>query len=426
MRSATAARPRAAPAFTPPPPPTTPPVAPLGGELAALDEVPRAIPVGAPMEVVPLASVLDGRKSGQFQIVLPEEVEGDAIDPDSSAYEISLDDIEIVVAPPDPVALRAEPPRPPEPEAPVPQVPLARLDDELSFSGVFAEVTAPPKPESSASIELSSSDLLPAEAPPPAALPRIPLLSSLPPDRFRYVVEHCELHDVEAGAEIVREGERGGSLFVIASGRVRVSIGGREVGSLGEGDFFGEQAILTDSPRMATVVASEPTQLLEFSRALLSELVANSPDVLRTLLRFFRDRLVERLLGSSALFSSLNRDDARALAERFLFLELEPRMRVVREGERAPGLFLLLCGEAQVLKGQAKLAALGPGDVFGEMSLLAGGSAVASIVTVTKCWALELPRKDFQEIMVSYPQVLAYVSELASRRAADNERIDLI
>jgi CRP-like cAMP-binding protein len=298
------------------------------------------------------------------------------------------------------------------PTVPMPSAPgLARLDDdELDFSGLV-EATAPP-PQ--------------APSIPEAPLPRIPLLSSLAPDRLRHVIQRVDVRQFDVGQVIVREGDKGGSLFVIVSGRVQVQVGARELATLRDGDFFGEQAILTDFPRTATVVAGEPTQLLEFSRALLSELVANSPDVLRTLLRFFRDRLLDRLLGSSPLFSTLNPTDAHALAERFLFLELEPKLRVVREGERAPGLFFLLAGEAHVMRGATRLATLGPGDVFGEMSLLAGGGAIANIVTGSKCWALELPRKDFQEIMVSYPQVLAYVSELAETRSAHNDRVELL
>jgi CRP-like cAMP-binding protein len=417
-----------APSAAPPPvrpsPPPLPPDpepktaaaggAPMGAELALLDEIDlsagRTIPAGAPMEVVPLATVLNGKKSGQFRVVLPEELDDGDIDIDleASAYEISLDDILIddVAPAADPMALRVAPP--PPAASPVPKVALARLDDDLDFSGLVAD-TAPP----------------PAAAP-PTVLPRIPLLSSLTPDRLRHVIERVEVRDLPSGHEVVRQGERGGSLFIIVTGRVRIQVGARVVASMRDGDFFGEQAILTDFPRTATVTTEEPTQLLELSRALVSELVAGSPDVLRTLLRFFRDRLLERLLGSSALFASLSPEDAKALAERFVFLELEPKMRVVKEGERAPGLFLLLCGEVHVVKGQVKLAALAPGDVFGEMSLLAGGVAMANIITASKCWALELPRKDFQEIMVSYPQVLAYVSELAEKRAADNDRLEIL
>src|SRR5439155_1445761 len=145
-----------------------------------------------------------------------------------------------------------------------------------------------------------------------------------------------------------------------------------------------------------------------------------SPDVLKTLLRFFRDRLLDRLLASSPMFSSFSPEEARGLADKFLFLELDPGMRVINEGERAPGLFLLLCGDARVLRGQRERARLSPGDLFGEMSLLTRGPASATIVAETKCWTLELPRERFQEIMLTYPQMLEYVSDLADKRKQQN------
>jgi CRP-like cAMP-binding protein len=409
------------------------------GELVPLDEAerPRTIPPGAPMEVVPLAAVLNGRKSNQFAAVRLEDIEG--LQPEASAYEISLDDepIEPVAAPPPAAAagplerafempgegvegLSLEPPaeRPavelagPPAVEPAPER-LERIDDALDLGGLLDQAPPPPPPRA-----------------PAGPLPTIPLLSSLSAAQLRHVIQHVEVRMLGPGDVVVRQGDRGGSLFVIVEGRVRVMVDEREIAFIGEGGFFGELGVITDYPRSATIVAAEPTQLLELSRKLLSEVVADSPEVLRTLLRFFRDRLLNRLLNSSALFSSFTVEDAHTLAGRFMFLELEPRMRVVQEGQRAPGLFLLLCGQVKVLRGAEELALLGPGDVFGEMSLLTNQPAMASIDTMTKCWALELPQKDFQEIMLTYPQVLDYVSELSARRQAMNtqprtdERVD--
>src|SRR5262249_48767233 len=227
--------------------------------------------------------------------------------------------------------------------------------------------------------------------------------SSLEVDQLRHLIERVEVREVEPGETIVREGERGGSLFVIVYGEVAVLLNGppkKLMARLQEGSFFGELAVLTDFPRSATVVAETQTRLLEISRELIAEIVANSPEVLRMMLRFFRDRLLDRLLGTSKLFASFTTDEARRLAQRFKFLELDPGTRVVREGERAPGLFLLLCGQVQVVRGRRQIAALGPGDVFGEMSLLTRAAAGASIETATKCWALALPREEFQEIVL--------------------------
>lgn len=81
------------------------------------------------------------------------------------------------------------------------------------------------------------------------------------------------------GETIVREGETGTALYVIARGRVRVERGTgpatAAVGELGPGDFFGELALIEDHPRSATVVAVEETECLLFVvwefRALLKE-----------------------------------------------------------------------------------------------------------------------------------------------------------
>ena len=129
----------------------------------------------------------------------------------------------------------------------------------------------------------------------------------------------------------------------------------RELASLGEGAFFGELALLTDFPRSATVVAVEPTQLLEISRELVSEIVRRSPDVLKTLLRFFRDRLLDRLLGDRRRCSRRSRPTKRARSPIASCSSSSSRgMRVIAEGERAPGLFLLLCGDARVKRGAAR------------------------------------------------------------------------
>ncbi len=342
----------------------------------AVDEGPP--PVDTPLDALPLAQIFKAERSSQFDVATLAAAAEAAMTDEPSAYEIEL----------------AE-----EPEE---AVAIAVADDEIDFSDVIGDEPARPAP--------------------PPVMPKIPLLSSLGADDLRYVIERVAVRDCEPRDIIMRQGEQGGSLFVVVRGRVQVVSEKpmRELASLGEGAFFGELALLTNFPRSATVVAVEPTQLLEISRELVSEIVRRSPDVLKTLLRFFRDRLLDRLLGSSALFASFSPEEARALSDRFVFLELEPKMRVIVEGERAPGLFLLLCGDAVVRRGSVDVAHLAPGDVFGEMSLLTRGAASATIETRTKCWALELPRDRFQEVMLTYPQVLAYVSDIADMRKQQN------
>jgi CRP/FNR family transcriptional regulator, cyclic AMP receptor protein len=88
----------------------------------------------------------------------------------------------------------------------------------------------------------------------------------------------------KAGAVIAREGERGIGLFLILDGTCAVSIGGRQKGRLGPGQFFGEIALLDGGPRTATVAALTDVRLLGLTEWMFRGLLAEHPSIaLKTL-----------------------------------------------------------------------------------------------------------------------------------------------
>ena len=83
----------------------------------------------------------------------------------------------------------------------------------------------------------------------------------------------------EPGEVIVREGGPADKFFIVVEGGVEVVRGegaGETVTRLGPGNFFGEVAILRDTPRAATVTAVEPTRLLALERDAFRDLVAQA------------------------------------------------------------------------------------------------------------------------------------------------------
>src|SRR5213076_3621312 len=95
-------------------------------------------------------------------------------------------------------------------------------------------------------------------------------------------------------------------MYAIVQGSVRVlrTLSGevREVARMGEGDFFGEMALIAGTPRLATVEAAEPAVLMVFTRERMDAVVAAHPMLGQALSRFYRERLVANLLRSSPLF----------------------------------------------------------------------------------------------------------------------------
>jgi len=85
------------------------------------------------------------------------------------------------------------------------------------------------------------------------------------------------------GTVIFRQGDAGHEMFVIAEGRVRLTLGGggheKEVAVLGPGEFFGELSLLDDAPRSATAQTVGNTTLLAISRDVFAMMVQDDLDI---------------------------------------------------------------------------------------------------------------------------------------------------
>jgi ABC-type multidrug transport system fused ATPase/permease subunit len=110
-----------------------------------------------------------------------------------------------------------------------------------------------------------------------ARLRTIPLFADLGPSELAALAERLTVEQRPAGDDVVRQGDEGRKLFVVASGELEVLVAGgsgeRRVNTLNEGDFFGEMALLSDEPCAATVRTTMPSELYSLSRADLASLL---------------------------------------------------------------------------------------------------------------------------------------------------------
>jgi CRP-like cAMP-binding protein len=262
-----------------------------------------------------------------------------------------------------------------------------------------------------------------------SAIGSSPLLSELDSDLVRQLIDVGTLVRRSAGEVVFRQGDAGNSLFLILSGEVAVQheLDGetRELARLRGGAFFGEMALITSSPRSATVRAVGAVDLLEVSRRDVRQMIDKNPRVLKLLMRFFRARLVGTLLQTSPIFEAFSRDDRRGLIAAFRLRELGAGHAVFEEGSRAEGLFVLLAGRLEVLRGlDSSIGRLAPGDVFGEMSLLEGGPAMATVKAKTRSWVLLLPVAAFEQLSARHPEMRERLRALAETRKARNAQAE--
>jgi voltage-gated potassium channel len=111
-----------------------------------------------------------------------------------------------------------------------------------------------------------------------AMVARVPLFARLDAGAIADLVGILRARTVPPGTIIIRKGERGNAMYLIASGRVEVeSASGKVV--LEEGDFFGEMALISREPRSATVTALRPTDLLVLEADDFLRLVDRLPDI---------------------------------------------------------------------------------------------------------------------------------------------------
>jgi CRP-like cAMP-binding protein len=111
------------------------------------------------------------------------------------------------------------------------------------------------------------------------ALARCPFFAGLSRGQLLEVAKVTEDMEVQEGKALTREGQSGSEFFVIVEGRVSVTKEGKEIRTLGPGDFFGEIALLEDTPRTATVTAVTPLRFFVLARQAFRSLLANQAEI---------------------------------------------------------------------------------------------------------------------------------------------------
>jgi CRP/FNR family transcriptional regulator, cyclic AMP receptor protein len=122
-------------------------------------------------------------------------------------------------------------------------------------------------------------------------LKHVPLFSGCTKSELREIALSSDEIDLPSGRVLTREGQRGREFFVLVSGTARVTRDGKTLAELKDGDWFGEIALLTHTPRTATVTATSPVQVLVLTDRAFKRVVESMPRIALKVLASVGQRL---------------------------------------------------------------------------------------------------------------------------------------
>ncbi len=276
------------------------------------------------------------------------------------------------------------------------------------------------------------------------ALRRVPLFSKLDDRSLDAIGAVMRPRRYDADTVVFREGQSGDSMVLVVAGRLTVCVVAdgvpTDVASVHAGEIVGEMACIDPGPRAATVIASEPTQVLELDRVMLQSLVQHAPEVgavllgsiLRLISRRVRDttaRIDAELVRRRVVVREItipppadvgptsSRIDLRAVAclkgftndELRSLVEVAPPRRIpagtllCREGEPGDACFIIATGEVEVRRqvpdGERTIAMLTGGTLVGQLSLVEPMPRSATLTLRTEGVILRLERSAFHQLL---------------------------
>jgi CRP/FNR family cyclic AMP-dependent transcriptional regulator len=125
------------------------------------------------------------------------------------------------------------------------------------------------------------------------------------------------------------------------------------------------------------------------------------------------------LLAAAPLFAEVDAAGMDRIAERAVEVEFAADHVIARQGEIGTGFFVVVSGGARVVRDGVVIARLGPGDFFGELSVLDGRPRVAQVIADGPTTCLALASWDFEAVIHDQPAVALAVMRGLARRLRD-------
>ena len=263
-----------------------------------------------------------------------------------------------------------------------------------------------------------------------AILRRSSLFRFLPEEHFGRLRALLREEHFEFGDVIVKQGEEADAFYLLTSGRARVlkeTEQGEEIplSALRPGEGFGEMALISGGVRNASVRCSMAVDAVRIDRKDFLALIAQFPEVKKSIELTARSRTVHGFLYEFSNFGRLTGRALQAFLERLQPVTFAKGEIFIREGDPPGPMFIVQEGKVRVYTekgGRARnLAYYRAGDFFGELSALKDAPRAASVEAMSGCQLLALQPDAVRDLKDRFPEFRKLVEERIAQYNADTE-----
>ena len=236
-----------------------------------------------------------------------------------------------------------------------------------------------------------------------------------------------------AQSALLKSGERSDAMYLIGQGFVSLSThSGTNLATLGPGSLIGDAGLFRNAPQDVNAVALSDLQYWQLSDRKLRDIILQQPSIGLKLGRNFGSQLAQmddylaQRLSKVQELAGLPAHTLQMIAARLQPHEIKARDAIYRAGDPPQGLFLVESGAIELrseteLNGD-KVTTLGPGSLFGGLSLLTGKPYPQNAVATQESMVWMLPAEDFVSISQQHPGLRRTMARSARVRLSKGDQ----
>ncbi|XP_065179423.1 cAMP-dependent protein kinase type II-alpha regulatory subunit-like isoform X2 [Sycon ciliatum] len=199
-----------------------------------------------------------------------------------------------------------------------------------------------------------------------------------PKEQTSEVMDAMFERKVTAEEKVIEQGDDGDNFYVIDGGKFDIFVNEKNVGSYNEEGSFGELALMYNTPRAASIVATTDATIWGLDRATFRRIMLVAA--------FKKRKMYEEFLETVPIFSSLERYERMTLADGLYSEKFSDGATIITQGEEADKFYLVERGEVSIKMQKdddvKEVAHLQKGGYFGELALVTKKERAASAYAV--------------------------------------------